>query len=285
MGRKKRVNKQSTPSTLLLCRTQFQSKVLTWTITPLLAFTTAYLFGRVLSTSSVKAFLPAFLISLLFALAAWLFKAATLPAAVIGFLVCMIITEPSAQRGVSPLHTALPALVVLVLLTFIATRFGRSKKETRRLAERQEGRHASQIIANLGVAALCSAAGWHSGAIAALAEAAADTASSEVGQAVGGPVWLLTSWRRVPTGTNGGVSITGSTAGIVAAALVVATGMSSGVPASTAVLLFAAACAGLFFDSLLGATLENRGWIGNDVVNLCSTAFAAAVAVLAIYLS
>ena len=35
--------------------------------------------------------------------------------------------------------------------------------------------------------------------------------------------------------------------------------------------------AGLFFDSLLGATLERRGWIGNNLVNLASTAFAAAL--------
>jgi uncharacterized membrane protein len=35
---------------------------------------------------------------------------------------------------------------------------------------------------------------------------------------------------------------------------------------------------GLFFDSLMGATLERRGWIGNDLVNFTSTLFAAASA-------
>jgi uncharacterized membrane protein len=35
---------------------------------------------------------------------------------------------------------------------------------------------------------------------------------------------------------------------------------------------------GLFFDSLLGATVERRGWIGNDLVNFTSTLFAAALA-------
>jgi uncharacterized membrane protein len=39
-----------------------------------------------------------------------------------------------------------------------------------------------------------------------------------------------------------------------------------------------AATAGLFFDSLLGATVERRGWIGNDAVNFASTGFAAAIA-------
>jgi uncharacterized membrane protein len=35
---------------------------------------------------------------------------------------------------------------------------------------------------------------------------------------------------------------------------------------------------GLFFDSLLGATLEKLGWINNDLVNFLSTASAAAFA-------
>jgi uncharacterized membrane protein len=35
---------------------------------------------------------------------------------------------------------------------------------------------------------------------------------------------------------------------------------------------------GLFFDSLLGATFERRGWLNNDMVNFLSTAGAAAFA-------
>jgi uncharacterized membrane protein len=35
---------------------------------------------------------------------------------------------------------------------------------------------------------------------------------------------------------------------------------------------------GLFFDSLLGATVERRGWIGNDLVNFVSTLVAALIA-------
>jgi uncharacterized membrane protein len=34
----------------------------------------------------------------------------------------------------------------------------------------------------------------------------------------------------------------------------------------------------LFFDSVLGATLERRGWINNDAVNFLSTASAAGFA-------
>jgi uncharacterized membrane protein len=45
------------------------------------------------------------------------------------------------------------------------------------------------------------------------------------------------------------------------------------------VALVAGVC-GLFFDSLLGATVERRGWLGNDLVNFSSTVFAAGMAIL-----
>ena len=53
-----------------------------------------------------------------------------------------------------PWHTALiPALAVSVL-AFAATRVGRAKKERLGTAERRQGRSASQVAANLGLAAL-----------------------------------------------------------------------------------------------------------------------------------
>jgi uncharacterized membrane protein len=48
-------------------------------------------------------------------------------------------------------------------------------------------------------------------------------------------------------------------------------------PSQAAIALFAGIC-GLFFDSFLGATVERRGWLGNDLVNFTSTVFAATFA-------
>jgi uncharacterized membrane protein len=38
----------------------------------------------------------------------------------------------------------------------------------------------------------------------------------------------------------------------------------------------------LLFDSVLGATLERRGWLNNDAVNFLSTLSAAAFALAAL---
>jgi uncharacterized membrane protein len=40
------------------------------------------------------------------------------------------------------------------------------------------------------------------------------------------------------------------------------------------------AVGGLFVDSLLGATIERRGWLNNDAVNFLSTLAAALIATM-----
>lgn len=263
-------------------RDELQSAALVIVIAPLLIFGATYpaIHAARLGLSiapSIAPWMIALLISFGFAALVWFLRAATLPASCIGFLVCMILSQPQGTRTLS--HTALPALIVLFMLTFLTTRFGRSKKEARNLAEKRSGRRASQVVANLGVAALCGSLGWYGGCIAALAEAAADTVSSEVGQAIGASARLITTGRRVPAGTDGGISLVGTAAGIVAAGCVAAAGMAHGALWQEMPIVFGAACAGLYFDSLLGATVERRGWLGNDLVNFFSTLFAAAFAV------
>ncbi|MGB8259141.1 MAG: DUF92 domain-containing protein, partial [Terracidiphilus sp.] len=169
------------------------------------------------------------------------------------------------------------------------------------LAESSKGRRAAQVAANIGMAAwaaqpmvqigladsgLVAAAGpamtlLLAPAVAVLAEAAADTVSSEAGQVLGGTPRLITTLRRVQTGTDGAISLAGTLAGIASAAIVAAAGAWA---LGGGWLFFTVACAGgvfgLFFDSLLGATLERKGWLNNDMVNFLSTIGAALAALL-----
>jgi uncharacterized protein (TIGR00297 family) len=115
--------------------------------------------------------------------------------------------------------------------------------------------------------------------LAALVEATADTVSSEIGQAFGGAPVMLVGFRRVDIGTDGAVTLLGSGAGGVAGVLVaVVGGWALRLSILDGAIAAIAGVCGLFFDSLLGATVERRGWLGNDLVNFTSTLFAALLA-------
>lgn len=174
-------------------------------------------------------------------------------------------------------------LLVVFFLTLAATRAGYLRKQQLQLAEAERGRSASQVMANLGVAALLlafpSIEGAHLLALAALAEAAADTTSSEIGAAFSTRTILITSWKGVSPGTNGGISLSGTVAGILAALIVAACAEALGLLHPAGIFIVGAAgVGGMVVDSLLGATLERHGYLNNDAVNLLGTAAAAGFA-------
>jgi uncharacterized protein (TIGR00297 family) len=283
-------------------RDRLQSRLLVWIVTPLISLACVQLIhwtiveGHSWEVNLAKALT----LSITFALLAWALRAATPGAALIGGMICLLLTCYTGSLIKSPLHSAIPPLLTLFLLTLLATRAGRRQKIERGVAENRKGRRASQVIANLGMAALLSSSGGYTMIrwadqrstspsfdsywifciviLAVLAEATADTVSSEIGQAFGGQPILLTTFRRAETGVDGAISLTGTFAGILAAAIVAGVGMwSMHLHADQVCIAFTAATLGLFFDSLLGATIERRGYLGNDLVNFMSTAFAAAV--------
>lgn len=255
-----------------------------------------------------------------FGVIVWAFRAGTPGAALAGACIGSSLMFSTSSLPYSPVRTAFAPLLCVVVLGVASTRLGRGLKQQLGAGEDRRGRVASQIAANLGVAMLVVEPLFRDGLgsahllhlaegstvlgltpmLAAFAEAAADTVSSEVGQVLGGAPRLITSLKVVEAGTDGAISGMGTVAGVCAALLVSAVGgcavmggwsvmgdwsvVAGGTLGSHPALgslskIIAISVAGgvfgLFFDSLLGATLERRGWLNNDAVNFLSTLAAA----------
>ncbi|HEY6324425.1 MAG TPA: DUF92 domain-containing protein, partial [Thermoanaerobaculia bacterium] len=111
---------------------------------------------------------------------------------------------------------------------------------------------------------------------AAFATAAADTASSEIGQLVGRRTFLITTLRPVPRGTDGAVSLEGTLAGVAAAIAIGALGAAVALyPWICALPVAAAAVIGTTFESVVGATLEQRRLLDNEALNFLNTLVGA----------
>lgn len=238
-------------------------------------------------------------LSVLLGLVAWRLRSATLGGALTGATITASLMFSTATVPYYPWRTALVPVAVLLMLTSLSTRFGRKRKEALGTAEQRAGRTTAQVAANLGAAALLSnevaqaffieqlgirianqmPAAVFAVGLAALSEAAADTVSSELGQLLSGSPRMITTFRTAGPGTDGAVSLGGTAAGMIAGGAVAAAGtLALGGNGPMFAVSWAGGTFGLFFDSLLGATLERRGWLNNDNVNFLSTLSAAAFA-------
>jgi uncharacterized protein (TIGR00297 family) len=181
----------------------------------------------------------------------------------------------------------------LLLVTFacavISSRMGLRRKLVLGIAEARGGRRGpGNAIANTGVAALAAlmaVLGYAPEAallamVAALAAGGSDTVASEIGKAWGRSTYLVTTGRRVNPGTPGAMSVEGTVAGLAGAALLGGLGVVLGLVGPSALLpVVAGATAGALAESAMGATLEPRGILNNDVLNFLNTGIAAWVAV------
>lgn len=222
------------------------------------------------------------LVTVVFAAVARLLRGVSFSGAVAGAVVSFLL-----YAFVGP--GAFIALVSVFAITWVATRLGYSKKQRIGRAESSEGRNGWQVLANLSVAAICavlypvlSKPAFLAGMAAALCEAAADTVSSELGQAWSHKARLITSWKEVPAGTDGGVSVAGTLAGLFAALFVASICVISGLlPLKVLPIVVLAGFGGAILDSFFGAWLELRGMLNNNQVNFLGTATAAMLGLLA----
>ncbi|AHG00246.1 hypothetical protein HALLA_17005 [Halostagnicola larsenii XH-48] len=179
----------------------------------------------------------------------------------------------------------------VVLISFfgiggLSTKFRYDEKETRGVAEDNDGaRGSGNVLGNsaVGVAAVLGYAASSADMIptepelflfafaGSVAAAMSDTLSSEVGSVFDRPL-LITTLEPVDPGTDGGVTWQGTVAGFVGAAIVavLSFGFFAEVDAAGTAIIATAGFVGMLVDSVLGATLEGTT-LGNQGVNFLAT--------------
>jgi uncharacterized protein (TIGR00297 family) len=198
--------------------------------------------------------------------------------------------------------TWLLLLLFFLLSSFGATRYRFALKKALGVQEGRLGeRRSANVLAN-GIAPVAVAAFsfFEAGPprdlsglvyVSVLAVAGADTLASEIG-VLSPDAYLITNGKKVPPGTDGAVSVLGQGCALAAAVytafigwlvlgvLAPMIGTVATIPANSFLILVPAGVGfiGCQIDSVLGATLERRGFIGKKGVNLISTASGGVLA-------
>lgn len=225
----------------------------------------------------------------------------------------------SVTFGLGGVAWAAPLLAFFVfssLLSAISKR--RARRDFAEVFEKGGERDAGQVLANGGVAGVAVVLNflhpdplWYAAFVGSLSAAAADTWGTEIGVLSRGSVRSVLTFRLVPPGTSGGVSLVGSVGSVAGACLVAWVGaLFVGGSLRFAIGATVAGIAGAFADSALGATVQAgyrcphcladterkehcgaateliRGfaWANNDAVNLaCCLVGAIAAAALLVW--
>ena len=159
-------------------------------------------------------------------------------------------------------------LIVFFLTSSALSKFRHAAREARigDIVEKGDERDAIQVLANGGVFAAAALAGmitgnpiWSVLAVGALSAAASDTWATEIGTLLGRTPRSVVSFKPLPAGTSGGVTLPGTLASLAGAAFIagVATLAGTGTPVGA---VFIGGVAGSLADSLAGATVQERRW-------------------------
>jgi len=188
-------------------------------------------------------------------------------------------------------------LFIFTLTSFIATKYKFALKEALGAQEGVKGeRSAKNVLANGSIPAILAFVGYldhplfprsFSGIvfISAISVAASDTIASEIG-ILSSKTYLISNFKKVKPGTEGGISLLGESAAFIAAVYTSLLGYvvlyySNTLPViDTMIILIPISCGflGCHIDSILGATLERKKYISKHHTNVISIALGALVA-------
>ncbi|XP_044507093.1 protein VTE6, chloroplastic-like isoform X2 [Mangifera indica] len=153
-----------------------------------------------------------------------------------------------------------------------ATKVKMAQKEAQGVAEKRKGRRGpGSVIGSSTAGCVCAFLSiygvggkafyrlWQLGFVSSFCTKLSDTVSSEIGKAYGKTTYLVTTFKVVPRGTEGAVSVEGTVAGILASIILASVGCYMGqINAPEAVICVIASQIANLGESIIGAALQDK---------------------------
>ncbi|GLT40329.1 hypothetical protein SLA2020_144710 [Shorea laevis] len=194
-----------------------------------------------------------------------------------------------------------PSGFLLVASYFVigtaVTKVKMAQKEAQGVAEKRKGRRGpGSVIGSSAAGCICACLTiygvggkafsqlWRLGFVASFCTKLSDTVSSEIGKAFGKTTYLVTTFKVVPRGTEGAVSVEGTVAGLLASIILASVGCLMGeinIPGAV-VCIIASQIANLG-ESVIGAAVQEKEgfqWLNNDAVNVINITMGSILAIL-----
>ncbi len=185
------------------------------------------------------------------------------------------------------------SVCIYLFIGTLVTKIGYKNKASRGIAEARGGKRGPENV--WGSAATgCSLAllsylfpqysvVFLVGFASSFAAKLSDTFASEIGKRFGKRTFLITTFKSVPPGTEGAVSLEGSIAGLVGSAfmtfVMIKLSLISGL--SVAIIVLFSGYLATILESYIGALIQNRiAWMSNELVNSIQTTLAALISIL-----
>jgi uncharacterized protein (TIGR00297 family) len=179
-------------------------------------------------------------------------------------------------------------LLTFFLLGSIFTRYKYHYKFARGIAEKKRGMRGYKNVFSNSLAALSLAVAYGifpayaklllPAYLGSVATACGDTLASEIGETNKGEPRMITTFRKVRSGTDGAVSHLGEWAAFFGASIIALFAyLLIKNDFSLLVAVIAGGFIGTNIDSVLGATLQQKGYLSNNGVNLFATISGAII--------
>jgi uncharacterized protein (TIGR00297 family) len=186
-------------------------------------------------------------------------------------------------------------LLSFFLLGGVFTRYKYSYKLARGIAEGKGGVRGYKNVFSNSLAALSLSVAYGvfpshgeillAAFLGSVATATGDTLASEIGETYMGEPRMITTFKKVPAGTDGGISSLGEGAALFGASVIALLAflfIRNDINLVTAVV--AGGFIGTNIDSVFGATLQQKGYLSNNGVNLFATISGALISAIIYYL-